>query len=366
MLHVYRQIREIRNFSPLVITQKRVQEVRFPFEDVRLVPRSCWRWVGRVREQHLDGFPWQVGKRETAAIQSILTEENCLLLHVFFGNVAIHLLPLLRKLSIPLVVSIHGADVASEFSRGGQRKALEEVFSLSERVVCRSESLRQRIVDLGCPAEKTALGRTAVPETKFQVRTPPESEQWVFVQACRMVPKKGLETTLRAFAHFLQKYPNSHLHLAGDGPLLSELEKLVQRRGLTSSVTLHGFLSQDKLCDLLQQAHVFIHPSEDPGDGNVEGIPNSMLEAMMSGLPVLATRHGGIPEAVTNGKEGILVEEKDAEGLGQAMEKIAQTQGDLEKMSQAAREKVMEQFSQEKRTVQLAALYEEVLNPDIS
>ena len=148
------------------------------------------------------------------------------------------------------------------------------------------------------------------------VRNVPADGAWTIVQACRLVPKKGLPTALRAFARFAKGFPNSRFLIAGDGPLRQELEPLVQQLDLRKAVVFLGFLSQTELRDLYEKAHVFMHPSELPPDSNQEGVPNSMLEAMASGLPVVATRHGGIPEAVTDGVNGLLVPERDDERIG--------------------------------------------------
>ena len=88
-----------------------------------------------------------------------------------------------------------------------------------------------------------------------------------------------------------------------------------------------GFLAQEELARLYAAAHFFVHPSEITADQNQEGIPNSMLEAMATGLPVLATLHGGIPEAVESGRTGLLGPERDDAALLQAMLDLAGAPG---------------------------------------
>src|SRR6202008_4753586 len=125
--------------------------------------------------------------------------------------------------------------------------------------------------------------------------------------------KKGLPTALRAFAAFSQKFPNARFAIAGEGPLLGELQELVRQRRLEKTVSFVGFLNQSELRRLFENSHLFLHPSEVAVDSNQEGVPNSMLEAMASGLPIVATMHGGIPEAVTEGVNGFLVPERNPE-----------------------------------------------------
>jgi glycosyltransferase involved in cell wall biosynthesis len=91
---------------------------------------------------------------------------------------------------------------------------------------------------------------------------------------------------LLAFDRFVKAFPKAKFVIAGDGPMRDELTRLVRELGIQSAVTFTGFLSQPELCELYMKAHVFLHPSELPPDSNQEGVPNSMLEAMATGLPV--------------------------------------------------------------------------------
>src|SRR5205807_5257821 len=126
-------------------------------------------------------------------------------------------------------------------------------------------------------------------------------------------------TTLRAFAKFRKEFPAAKLTIAGEGPQLAELQSLARELHLAKAIGFAGFVSQEKLRELFYNAHIFLHPSETGRDGNQEGVPNSMLEAMASGLPVFATRHGGIPEAIDNGVSGVLLAERDDEALALAL-----------------------------------------------
>src|SRR5207302_5047206 len=185
---------------------------------------------------------------------------------------------------------------------------------------------RDRLVTLGCPPEKIRINRTGIPleDFPFKPRVTPVDGAWHFAQACRLIPKKGLRTALRAFALFNKRFPASRFVIAGEGPMQKEIDQLARELGISSAVELRGFLDQKNLCALYESSHLFVHPSELTADQNQEGIPNSMLEAMATGLPVLATLHGGIPEAVENGKTGLLVPERSHEALFQAMLVLAE------------------------------------------
>jgi colanic acid/amylovoran biosynthesis glycosyltransferase len=214
---------------------------------------------------------------------------------------------------------------------------------------------------LGCPPEKLRLQRTGVPlnEWPFQERPWPTDGAWKLLQACRLVPKKGLRTTLTVFRTIAETYPKATLTLAGDGPMKPELEALAKEWGLADRVKFTGFLGQNELRKVTYAAHLFLHPSETPADGNREGVPNSMLEAMASGLPALATVHGGIPEAVTHGSSGILVQEGDHAGLATHTLQLMQSEESYRAMARQASAEVAEKFERGRQTRILEGFYSE-------
>ena len=239
------------------------------------------------------------------------------------------------------------------------RRATEEMLEAARRVLVRSESLRRAVVDLGCDENKIDILRTGIPldEFPFRERSFPENGEWRFVQACRLIEKKGLPTTLSAFAEFNARYPQSTLTIAGEGPLLEELQMLACQLKIDNRVTFSGLLSQNILRELFYASHIFLHPSETGRDGNQEGVPNSMLEAMATGLPVFATSHGGIPEAIENGVSGVLVTERDHAALAQALLGTVQDRYLLARLGRVGSQAVGEKFDQRAQVHRLEEIY---------
>ena len=149
--------------------------------------------------------------------------------------------------------------------------------------------------------------------------------------------------------------------LAGEGPLEASLRQLAAELGIAAQVEFTGFLSQDDLRRRLYASHLFLHPSELGRDGNQEGIPNSLLEAMATGLPVFATTHGGIPEAVEHGVSGWLGPEGDHAVLGRALVEAATHPGRLAAMGEAAARAVARNFDAEAQARNLEDCYEEAI-----
>jgi colanic acid/amylovoran biosynthesis glycosyltransferase len=215
------------------------------------------------------------------------------------------------------------------------------------------------VVELGCDEKKIDIVRTGIPlpEFPFRERDFPENGEWRFLQASRLVQKKGIATTLHAFTDFLQRYPRATLTIAGEGPMLAELKELTRKLKIGDRVVLPGFLAPEKLRELYYSSHIFLHPSETGSDGNQEGIPNSMLEAMATGLPVFATSHGGIPEAIENGVSGVLVPERDHEALSSALLEAVQDQQLLVRLARNGAGAVAQKFDQKNQVLRLEEIY---------
>src|SRR5262245_18694900 len=285
MLHIYRQITGIKRCAPVVIAQKRENAATFPFEDVHIIPKPPTHFLRRFRFRQLRDQPWQISDAELNDLLSFLTEARARLLHIYFGHIAVHLLPLIRTWDNPSIVSFHGADVMVDMNKAAYREATLQMLESVKLVLVRSESLRRALIALGCDSKKIEIQSTGIPleEFPFRDRALPKNGEWRFAQAGRLIEKKGLLVTLRAFEIFVREYPIATLTIAGEAPLLRELKTLVRELQIVERVSFNGFLSQEQLREIYYRSHIFLHPSQTGHDGNQEGIPNSMLEAMATG-----------------------------------------------------------------------------------
>jgi glycosyltransferase involved in cell wall biosynthesis len=359
MLHIYRQITSLRRVRPMVIAQKRENADRFPFQNIRVVQKPALHFLRRTWFKQIADRPWQISPAQVRATERALTESNAELLHIYFGHIAMLLRPLIRQWQKPSLVSFHGADVLVDMQKPAYRRATEEMLSLVRRVLVRSESLKRAVIDLGCAPEKIEIQRAGIPlaDFPFRERGIPGDGQWRLLQAGRLIEKKGMKTSLRAFARFQKEFPAARLTIAGEGPQLEELRTLARELQIDGAVDFVGFVSQEELRELLYSSRIFLHPSETGRDGNQEGVPNSMLEAMASGLPVFATRHGGIPEAIENKVSGILVNERDHRALADGLIETAKSPDRLRAMGHAASGSVAKNFNQTEQARLLEEIY---------
>jgi glycosyltransferase involved in cell wall biosynthesis len=363
MWHIYRQIRALRSFRPVVFCQKRENATRFPFDDLVLTPKPRTHQLRRLWQKTILRRPITIYRSEARALAQALAAAEARLLHIYFGHIAVHLYPFIEAAPLPVVISFHGADAQVGHESRVYAEISRQVFARVRLVFARSESIARRIQALGCDPAKIRLHRTGLPlaEIPFTARTPPADDAWHCVQASRLIAKKGLHTSLRAFAEFARKFPRARFTIAGEGPLLGDLRAFAAELGVAEKVAFTGFLSQADLQRLYAGSHLFLHPSELGPDGDQEGIPNSMLEAMAGGLPVLATRHGGIPEAVEDARTGLLVEERDHAALAAAMLRLAESPTLYRAMSRAASATVRDHFDIDQQARVLERWYTEAI-----
>lgn len=361
MLHIYRQVTALRSYETFIMTKARQHSDRFPVDDVEIIPRPRNNplrhgWLKFVKRR-----PPIVYRGEYQMLASLLHRRGADLMHIYFGHTGVHLLPFIERWDKPCVVSFHGADVAMKTDIRDYNLKLRSLFRSVPLVFARCNSLADRLAELGCPRDRLRLTRTGLPLQDFPYlrREAPADGRWNLMQACRLIPKKGVATTLCAFAIFQKTFPKAELYLAGKGPLQAHLEALAAELGIAAKVHFLGFLSQSDLRELYAKSHLFIHPSETPPDRNQEGIPNSILEAMATGLPVLGTRHGGIPEAVEHGRNGLLVEERDFEALANAMKEVARSGNAFREMGLLGSERVVAEFEIGAQVRQLERYYDE-------
>jgi len=362
MLHVYRQVAGLCRVRAVALAFKRENSDHFPYGSVKLLHQTRLRWLRRWWTIQLRKQPQLAYPSETHDLATSLERNRCRLIHIYFGNNGVFWLPFLRRTQFPTIVSFHGADV--QVNPDHSRQLLHEVFLRSRLILTRSESLVKSLTENGCPPEKIVIQRTGIPldEYSYMERMIPPNGEWKLLQACRLVEKKGLESTIRAFGLFSKRWPNVTLKIAGDGPLRERLNQLIDSLGLGNRILITGFLSPAQLREAYYESHLFLHPSETAADGNREGVPNSLLEAMATGLPSVATYHSGIPEAIEDQKSGLLVPECDSNALAIALARLTEEPGFAKHLGTNGSERVRTKFDLAVQIQRLEEIYLKLLD----
>jgi colanic acid/amylovoran biosynthesis glycosyltransferase len=378
MQSLYRQIANLREFRTVVFAEQMENVAEFPFEPVvkmekRTEPRYRGNFLKRFWFKHVVKQwppPVAIGHVGNAGqyyhpydLVDLLAEWKPALVHVYYGHKAVKYRRMLEASGVPWLVSFHGVDVVKFIDQPGYLEGLRQVFTEARLVLARSESLLARLKELGCPPEKLRLNRTPVPldDITFQERRPPADGDWRLLQACRLIPKKGLFTTLKALPAVVALWPRLKFVLAGTGPDEARFREAVRAAGLEANVELLGWIDQDRLRAEFAKAHAFLHPSELTETSDQEGVPNAMVEAMAAGLPIVATTHGGIPEAVESGIDGLLVPEKDHAALAEAILRLLDDSELLGRFSRQANASVRAKFGFAEQIGALEGCYAEAM-----
>jgi colanic acid/amylovoran biosynthesis glycosyltransferase len=216
-----------------------------------------------------------------------------------------------------LVTAFRGADLTRFLKRRGA-SVYRPLFRHGDLFMPVSRTFAQRLIALGCPPEKIVVHRTGIDCARFTFEPRAPGSELKLITVGRLVEKKGIEDALTAIRFLRENGMNVSYTIVGDGPLRGHLEEVIQRHRM-DRVRLTGALLQAVLQEEVKAADILLAPSVTAADGDEEGIPNVLKEAMATGRPVVTTRHSGIPELVEDGVTGFLADEHDPRGLARAV-----------------------------------------------
>jgi colanic acid/amylovoran biosynthesis glycosyltransferase len=245
-------------------------------------------------------------------------------IHAEFGPSGVVASKLRRAgcISGPLSCAFYGYDATRAIMHSGPG-LYDELFEDADLLLPNSEFLGLTLKAAGAPGHKVMVHRLGVVTSRFRPSDNRSSapSPWRATAIGRFVPKKGLSTLLHAMALAGPAAPK--LTLVGDGPLGPDLRALSVSLGIADRVHFAGWLSRTAVLAELGATDALIAPSETAEDGDIEGMPVVVMEAMACGLPIIGTRHSGIPEIVRDGVNGLVVPERDPRALAAAIERMS-------------------------------------------
>lgn len=290
------------------------------------------------------------------------------LVHAHFATDGLAALGLAEALDVPLVTTLHGYDV----SRSRLRMLLSGRLSwmrhalLRRRLIGRgslflavSEAIRHRAIAQGFPAERVVTHYIGADVERLRPGTAPEPG--LILHVGRLVEKKGTVVLLEAFAAARRSCPEARLAIVGDGPLRRTLERKRDALGLGSAAEFLGARPPGEVAEWMRRAWVLAAPSVTAADGDSEGLPMVLVEGAACGLPAVATRHSGIPEAVIDGQTGLLVPERDVAALADGLAALLSNPELRNRMSRAARALAEQRFDLARQTALLEDSYDRLV-----
>lgn len=253
---------------------------------------------------------------------------------------------------VPLATLFHGGDARVGMAKESFRERFERLAALpGSHLGGVSKNVVHDLEAWGVSPDQTFLQHHGVDLSNFHPRERShEGERdhgLRIAMAGRFVSFKDHRTAILAFASHRANHPQSQLSLYGEGPLENETRRLVSDHGITDAVHFRGLVPVQELIEAWSAADVAFQPSRTDEQGHAEGIPTTILEAMAMGLPVVATKHAGIPEAVLDGETGLLSDEGDAEALARSLDELASDPNRRLALGRAGRARIEEEFEVE-------------------
>lgn len=345
-----------------VVTFRRVNEDSRPFPKVTVVdrpsrwhPRRLWNRVlvpMGLRKKGTSFWP-QIRDRLESAVRQVSPD----VIHAHFGPAGVLVAPVAQRLGIPLIATFYGYDISELVEERFWRECYSRLWSRIECATVLSDEMKQAAIELGAPDEKLRVVHLSRDLKKFPFCAPCRKVRKVLFVG-RLVEKKAPQDAVEALQLANEKGAELELDVVGDGALRTQVQTLVDERGVGADVTLHGRVPNERVADLMNEADAFLLPSKTAPNGDREGTPTVLVEAQAVGLPCVSTRHGGIPEMIPEANHDLLADEGDTKTLGKILHSLADRPVDnLKCIARRGRQKVEEEFSLEGEVNILRSLY---------
>jgi colanic acid/amylovoran biosynthesis glycosyltransferase len=258
-----------------------------------------------------------------------------------------------QKTAVPMVTCFRGVDITQCLKK--KPHMYDELLRCGDLFLPVSDQFTQQIIDLGAPEHTVITHHSALDMRLFEYRGARmrEGSPIHFISVSRLIEKKGIEYAIKAFKKVHDQYANTHYTIVGGGALEKKLRTLTKELQLQDAITFTGALPHGAVIALLRTADSMVLPCIVARNGNADGIPNALKEAMAIGLPVISTTQQGITELVEHGVSGYLVPERDSGALADAMIQMIHHVDQWEAMGRAARAVIEREYALDEHITRL-------------
>ena len=250
-----------------------------------------------------------------ALIKRYLKEHKIDVVLAEFGTAGSFIAPICKNLDLPLLVHFHGFDASRYDILEKFKESYKLMFDYAQHIIVVSKAMKKALIKQGCPEHKLVINTYGPHPDYFKIE--PNLESNYIISVGRHTYKKAPYLTILAFQEVLKKQPHLKLKMIGDGELFDVSKNLVKSLGLENNITFLGALERKEIIKHIQSAFLFVQHSIVAHNGDSEGTPVGVIEAMAAGLPVVSTRHAGIPDVVIENETGFLVNEGDIDAMAE-------------------------------------------------
>lgn len=353
------QAQHLRRYRPVYVGRKRFGS---PPEGT-----SSLALEDLYRRFTLPRIGWQMLTGSTRPYLRLMSQRRPSLIHAHFGIEGVSALGLAGRLGIPLVTTFHGFDATLKapimlgspawFRYPLLRRKLAREGNL---FLCASAFIRQRLLATGFPESRTHTHYIGVDCRLIRLRETFE-ERPLILHVARLVEVKGTLYLLKAFARVVRKHPDVRLLIIGDGPLRQRLQALAGSLGVVDRVEFLGALPHAEVLAWMRKAAMLALPGIRTATGREEGLGIVLLEAAATGVPIVGSRVGGIPECILDGRTGFLVPQRDEAALAQRLSELLDNPVGRQQMGAAGRALVESRFNIDRQTAALEDFYDSLL-----
>jgi glycosyltransferase involved in cell wall biosynthesis len=359
---IHRHLARMRRWQPYMFAERLENLGQFSIDALgqlyrpALPRRAAYGLLRRLAHDETLRAPFRSGPQLAHALR------GARLLHAHFGEAGIAALPIQRRSGLPLITSFHGRDVAKPAARWYGQRLYRRLFQRGAAFVAISHQMRAQLIGLGAPAERVAVIRTGIDpdEIPFAARQAPAGGAVRLLTCGRLVEKKGTRYAIAAVARLRAAQPGLSLTVIGDGPLRADLERQAAAAGVADRVRFLGVQPAERVIAEMLACQIFVLPCVTAADGDQEGVPVVLMEAQASGMPVVSSRHAGVPEVVREGASGYLAPERDVDELARAIATLLDQPERWPALGAAGRQHMLDEFDVNQAAGQLEALYDSI------
>lgn len=367
---VYEQVRDLTNkgFSFTVISPQPYvpkffrQGSKYPNQ---LPINDSFNGVEVIRPVHLRIPKYKFYRYTNWSLNRVISKYgsryNAQLIHAHFGNDGIAALKLKKQLKIPLITSFYGYDVSDQLLV--LNKFYKNLINKGDMFLALSEDMKKDLINIGFPKNKIHIHHLGInlEEIDEYIKSKKRDKKFTFLIVARFEERKGIHDTINAFYKLTGINCNVELRIVGRGSFTPKLLKLVKKLGIEEMVSfIDNYITDNPRATVLNEmanCDVLLLNSYVTSTGSKEGTPIVLMEAQAMCKPCIGTKHAGIPEIVLDGRTGIIVKERDIEGIYNAMLTMVNNPNLISKFGINGRNHIKKEFNNVIQQKRLSELY---------
>lgn len=368
---IYNQIVRHQRYDPFIVY---CEEAASVFKERLQMEYPHYQAVHGPIGHAMYNYFRKLSPSDKVKLENYLQKSQAGIAHIHYGVDALVYADVFRNLQIPVLVSFYGYDCTSFPNRWagfGKRWLQQDLFNnpAITAYTAMSPDMKEDLLRLGCPEHKIKVHyHGSDPDPFFQERKYPNKKDIRLLIISSLTEKKGHLFLLKAFKQAAARTSkNLHLDIAGDGTLRDTIIDFIKSENI-KNVKMHGLLPYggEEHHALLNEADIFVHPSVTTARGEKEGIPGALIEARSAGLPVITTRHAGIPFIVEHGKTGLLAKENDVKELAEQILALADDHKMRQQIGEQGQSFTLKHLDVARKEQDLEKIYDELLGKNTS